>query len=123
MPSRNFWSRLNSFGRNVVSPGEDERDRKSDQQKHDDKTQRPVRQFPCWNNRRTNLNDESRGDDISGCNAINFAPLQLFEETAHKPCSLIIRIVRHRLSKRRYAQAPSKTAGVLKLSSRELNDV
>src|SRR3981189_583833 len=113
MSSGNFWGGLNSLRRHVVSPGEDERDRKTYQQKHDDKTQRPVRQFPCRNNRRTNLNDESRSDDISGRNAINFPPLQLLEETAHKQSGLIIPIVRHGVSKKRYAQARSKKAGVL----------
>src|SRR4030095_4982654 len=87
MPSRNLWSGLNSLRGYVVSPGEDERDRKTDQQKHDDKTQRPVRQFPCRNNRRTNLNDESRCDDISGRTAITFPPLQLLKETAHNEIS------------------------------------
>jgi hypothetical protein len=114
MPPRNLWGGLNSLRRHVVSPGEDERDRKTDQQKHDDKTQRPVRQFPCRKNRRTNLNDESRSDDISGRNAINFPPLQLLEESAHKHSGLIITIVRHHVSKRRYAQARSKKAAVLK---------
>src|SRR6266550_4523301 len=94
MPPRNLWGGLNSLRRHVVSPGEDERDRKTDQQKHDHKTQRPVRQFPCRKNRRTNLNDESRSDDISGRDAINFPPLQLLEEAAHKRSALIIAIVR-----------------------------
>jgi hypothetical protein len=70
--------------RHVVSPGEDERDRKTNQQKHDDKTQRPIRQFPCRKNRRTNLNDESRSDDISSRDAIDFPPLQFREEAAHR---------------------------------------
>src|SRR6266566_1549838 len=91
MPPRNPWGGLYSLRRYIVSPGEDERDRKTDQQKHDDKTQRPVRQFPCRNNRRTNLNDESRSDDISGRDAINFPPLQLLEEAAHKQSGLINR--------------------------------
>src|SRR6266550_312083 len=114
MPPRNPWGGLNSLRRHVVSPGEDERDRKTDQQKHDDETQRPARQLPCRNNRRTNLNDEPRSNDISGRDAINFPPLQLLEEAAHKQSGLIIAIVRRRVSKRRYAQARSKKAGVLK---------
>src|SRR4029077_934606 len=118
MPSRNLWGGLNSLRRHVVSPGEDEGDRKTDQQKHDDKTQRPVRQFPCRKNRRTNLNDESRSDDISRRNAINFPPLQLLEKAAHKQSGLIITIVRHPVSKRRYAQARSKKTVVLKRSDR-----
>src|SRR5206468_10655620 len=94
MPSRNLWGGLNSLRRYVVSPGEDERGRETDQQRSDDKTQRPVGQLPCRNNRRANLHDESRSDDISGCNAINCPSLQLLEEAAHKPSGLIITIVR-----------------------------
>jgi hypothetical protein len=41
------------------------------------------------------LNDESRSDDIGGRNAINFPPLQLLEEAAHKQSGLIITIVRY----------------------------
>src|SRR5258708_20066398 len=108
MPSSNLWGGLNSLRRHVVRPGEDEGDRKTDQQQHDDKAQRPVRQFPCRKNRRTNLNEESRSDDISGRNAINFPPLQLLEEAAHKQSCLIITILQHPVSKRRYAQAPTK---------------
>jgi hypothetical protein len=59
------------------------------------------------------LNDESRSDDISGRNAINFPPLQLLKEAAHKQSGLVITIVQYRVSKRRYAQARSKKAGVL----------
>src|SRR4030095_6313201 len=68
----------------VVSPREDERDGKTDQQKHDDKTQRPIRQFPRRKNRRTNLNDECRSDDIRSRDAIDFPSLQFREEAAHR---------------------------------------
>src|SRR5262245_24138065 len=84
MPPRNLWGGLNSLRRHVVSPSEDERDRKTDQQKHDHKAQRPIRQFPCRKNRRTNLNDECRSDDIRSRDAIDFPPLQLREEAGHK---------------------------------------
>src|SRR5207247_33013 len=57
--------------------------RKSDQQEHNHKAQRPVWQIPCWKNRRPNLNDESRSDDVSRRDAIDFPPLQLVEEAAH----------------------------------------
>src|SRR5215831_8219330 len=83
MSPRNFWGGLNSLRRHVVSPGKDERHRKTDQQKHDHKTQRPIRQFPCRKNRRTNLNDERRSYDIRSRDAIDFPPLQLREEAAH----------------------------------------
>src|SRR5947208_3193370 len=90
MPSRSCRGGLNSLRRHVVSPGEDQCDGKTDQQKHNDETQRPVRQFPCRKNRRSNLNDESRSDDIGRRNAINFPPLQLVEQTAHKHPGLIL---------------------------------
>src|SRR5262249_2847609 len=43
-----------------------------------------IRHFPCRKNRRTNLNDECRSDDIRSRDAINFPPLQLREEAGHK---------------------------------------
>jgi hypothetical protein len=48
---------------------------------------------------------KSRSDYIGGGDAINFSPLQLLEEAAHKQSGLVITIVRHRVFKRRYAQA------------------
>jgi hypothetical protein len=30
------------------------------------------------------LDDESRSDDVSGCNPINFSPLHFLEEAGHK---------------------------------------
>jgi hypothetical protein len=47
-------------------------DRKIGQQQHDDRPQRPVRQFPSRKNRRTNLNDKPCGNDVSGRDAMTF---------------------------------------------------
>ena len=73
--------------RYIVGPGEDEGDWKTDKQKHDHETQRPVWQFPGRKHRRTDLNNESRSDDVSGRDPIDLSTLQLFEETAHNEIS------------------------------------
>src|SRR4029077_3439426 len=74
---------LNPLRRYVVSPGKDEGDRKTGQQKHDHKTQRPVWQLPCRKNCRPNLNYESRSDDVSRGDAIHLSTLQLLKKAGH----------------------------------------
>src|SRR5882724_11708728 len=74
---------LNSLRCNVVHPSEYQRDRKTDQQKRDHKAQTPIRQFPCWKHGRGDLNQEPRGNDVSGGDAINLSALQFLKEPAH----------------------------------------
>src|SRR4030095_12820076 len=74
----------NSLRSDVVSPRQNQCDGKSHQQEHDHKAQRPVWQFPRRKNGGTDLNDESRSDDVSARNAIDLSPLHLLEEAAHK---------------------------------------
>src|SRR6266481_646229 len=73
----------NALRSDVVRPGENQRDRKPDQQKHDDQAERPVWQLPRRKNGRADLNDKSSGDDVSCGDSINFSPLHFFEEAAH----------------------------------------
>src|SRR5207248_7679508 len=40
--------------------------------------------FPCRENSRSELNDDSCREYVGGCDAINFSPLQLLEKAAHK---------------------------------------
>jgi hypothetical protein len=75
---------FDSFRRNIESPGQDQRDGKPDEQKHDDQAKSPVWQLPRRKNGRTDLNDKPRGDDVGRRHAINFPPFNLFEETAHR---------------------------------------
>src|SRR6266498_4129645 len=84
---------LNSLRSNVVGPGEDERDRKTDQQKRDHEAQTPIRQFPCWKHGRGDLNQEPRGDDVSGGDAINLSALQFLKEPAHSIYGSVTTIV------------------------------
>src|SRR6266516_6531880 len=87
-----FWRALNPLRRDVVCPGEYERDRKTYQQKRDHEPQTPIRQFPCWKRCRGDLNQESRGNDVSGSDAVNLTSLQLLEEAAHNICGSIMTI-------------------------------
>src|SRR5215475_4699112 len=43
----------------------------------------PSSAIPRRKNRRSNLDDKSRGDNVSGCDAIHFSPLQLLKEASH----------------------------------------
>jgi hypothetical protein len=52
--------------------------------KHNYETECPTWQFPSWENRRADLNDETRRDDVSGRNAIDLSPLHFLEEAAHR---------------------------------------
>src|SRR5213592_1038061 len=83
MPPRNLWGGLNALRRHIVSPSQNQGDRKTGQQKHDHKTQRPVWQFPGRKNRRTNLNYEPRSNDVSRGDAIDLSTLQLLKEAGH----------------------------------------
>src|ERR1043166_7435664 len=80
MPS---GSDTNSLGCDVVSPGKNQSDRKSYEQEHNHKAQCPVWQFPRRKNRRPDLNDKSRSNDVSDGDPVDFPPLQLLEEAAH----------------------------------------
>ena len=71
----------------VVCPRKNQRDRKTDQQEYDDQTERPVWQFPRGENRGADLNYESRGDDVSGRNAIDLSPLHFLKEAGHNGVS------------------------------------
>ena len=73
----------NSLRSEVVGPGENQRDRKPDQQKHDDQAERPVGQLPRRENGRADLNDKSSGDNVSCGDSINFSPSHFFKEAAH----------------------------------------
>ncbi len=43
----------------------------------------PSLAIPTPENRRTDLNNESCGDDVCGRNSINLSPLHFLEEAAH----------------------------------------
>ena len=55
--------------------------------------QTPIRQFPCWKHGRGDLNQEPRGDDVSGGDAINLSALQFLKEPAHNIYGSITTIV------------------------------
>src|SRR4029077_2892183 len=57
---RRFYTRR----RDVKRPGQDKRDRKSGEQQHNDQTLRPVRQLPRRKDRRCDLDDPSRYNDV-----------------------------------------------------------
>ncbi len=65
---------------NIKSPGQNERDRKAEQQQHDDETQRPIGQFPRREDRRSKLDNAAGYDDVSDRDAVNLAPAQLLEK-------------------------------------------
>src|SRR5207237_8070437 len=71
--------------------------RKTDKKRHNDQAQRPVWQFPCWESRRSELDDAAGRDDIRNRNAINLSPFHLLEKAAHKN---VIHRVASRLSPR-----------------------
>src|SRR5262249_2329816 len=77
------WSCADTLRRDVICPGKEQCDWKSDQQQYNYQAERPAWQFPRGENRRTDLNNESRGDDVSGGNSIHLSPLHFLEEAAH----------------------------------------
>src|SRR5262245_16215715 len=86
MRSGHAWRRsyANTLWRDIVGPSQDQGDWKSDQQEHDYRAEYPIWQFPRRKDSRTDLNNETRGNDVGRRHAINLSPLQLCKEAAHK---------------------------------------
>ena len=76
------WRCTNALRCDVVRPGKNERDRKTQKQKGDHQTQRPVWQFPGRKCGRGQLYHASRGNNISRRDAVNLAPFHFLEEAA-----------------------------------------
>src|SRR2546430_8226722 len=82
----------NTLRRDVVGPCQNKRDRKTDQQKRNHKSQTPAWQVPGWKRGRGDLNQETCCDDVSSGDSINFSPTHFLKEAAHKSSRLIVTI-------------------------------
>ena len=74
----------NPLRRDVERPRKNQGDWKSDEQQQNHQAQRPAWQFPCWEGRRSQLDDAAGSNDVGRRHPINFAAFYLLEEAGHK---------------------------------------
>jgi hypothetical protein len=78
--ARDIFRALDSFGRELEGPGDNERDGKSNYDREHDQPHRPTRDLKERENLRRDLDEQPRHNRISDGNLVDVAPLQLGEE-------------------------------------------
>ena len=73
---------LDSFRRHFVGPGEDERDRETEEHENNDEAHRPGRDLEDWKGRGRDLDEKPADRGVRHRDFVNIAPLQLGEEIA-----------------------------------------
>ena len=77
---------LEAFGRQFKCPGENERDRKTDDNQQNDQANYPIWNIENRKHLRDSLGEGPAGDDVSDRDFLNVAPLQFGEEVIDLHC-------------------------------------
>ena len=98
---------LNSLRRQLEHPGQNERDRQTENDEHDNQADRPVRNIEHGKHLRDSLRERPARDDVGDRNLVNIAPLQLGEEVVDlhflRLCFSPVNFLDQRLKARRTA--------------------
>ncbi len=89
-PSGHVLARFRAFdalGSHVEDPGEDHRDRETDQQEDDDERHRPFRNAQCGQDDRRGLGHGPGDGEVGNCHPAHASPLQ-FREESHRISAL-----------------------------------